>query len=231
MKKFVVTLVLLLAGTPAMAQHIGPASTTARDLKPIVGVGYDYYQAEWEGVDVKENRPYVQVGVGGGMADEARYELYLRLGAADLTINDHGGNKFNGNFQPFAGGGVKINFLRSDIPWGLGLVAQGAYFGMWDDEVNGVKVKIRNAWEVEGAIPLEYKFKPFTVYAGPVFFHEQAQGTAGALGVVVKDNHITEDNDFGAFGGIAVQFGDMRLEAEVQQKSDTSFGGLLTYSY
>ncbi len=228
MKKLVLALALVLAGTPAFAQHIGPATTAARDLKPVIGVGYDYHQAQWDGADVQQNRTYVHIGMGGGIANEPRYELYLNLGAADLKIDNRGGaDKFDANFQPFVGAGLKINFLRPDLPWGLGLVAQGAYFGTWDDEVAGVKLKIRNAWEIEGAIPLEYSFRPFTIYAGPVIFGSRAQIRHNISG---KGN-FEEDDNFGAFGGIAAQLGPLRIEAEVQQKSDTSLSGLLTYSF
>jgi hypothetical protein len=228
MKKLVLALALALVGTPAFAQHIGPASTAGTDLKPVIGVGYDYHQAQWDGADVQQNRTYVHIGVGGGIANEPRYELYLNLGAADLKIDNYGGtDKFDANFQPFGGAGLKINFLRPDLPWGLGLVAQGAYFGAWDDKVGGMNWKIRNAWEIEGAIPIEYSFQPFIVYAGPVLFGSRAKLRSDTL----DKRNFEEDDNFGAFGGIAAKFGPLRIEAEVQQKSDTSLSGLLTYSF
>lgn len=224
MKNLVLALALVLVGTPALAQHIGPASTAGRDLKPIIGVGYDYHQAQWDGADVQQNRAYVHIGMGGGVANEPRYELYLNIGAADLKIDNY--HKFDANFQPFVGAGLKINFLRPDLPWGLGLVAQGAYFGAWDDETAVGHLKIRNAWEFEGAVPIEYSFQPFTVYAGPVIFGSRAQVRTEST----KGN-FEEDDNFGVFGGLAAQFGPWRIEAEVQQKSDTSLSGLLTYSF
>ncbi|NIQ93451.1 MAG: hypothetical protein GWN87_04035 [Desulfuromonadales bacterium] len=224
MKKFFLAAAIVLIGTSSLAQQIGPASTLARHHEPNFGLGYTDHEAEIVGVDVEQTRVYLHVGMGIGYPEEPQMEIYLRLGGADLeTENLSGSSNFNGDFEPFVGAGFKANFVRRELPLGIGIVAQGARFAKWEDEVDGITVEVEEFWEFEGAIPVEYEFLNFTVYGGPVLSYVK--------GDVDPAGDVEDGDSFGVFGGASYSFGRWGLQAEVQDKTGTSLSGLLTYSF
>ncbi len=210
MKRIVLLLVLAFTASPALAFHLGPATPAAGHGQVNVGIGYFFYQAEWDGIDVEQNRPYVHVGYGLGMENEPRWEAYIRGGAADLRASSE---DFSADYKPFGIAGIKGAFW--DGPrFGWGMVVQGGIFGDFKD--NGAHIE--DVWEVEGGFPFQMKAGPFIFYGGPVFYHTEA-------------DEIEEDDSFGGFGGLALTLGPARLELEGQYKSDFSTGGILSFQF
>jgi hypothetical protein len=219
MKRISMLLFLCLFATPAFAFHLGPASPAPQGHEAVkVGAGYFFYQAEWENVDIEQNRAYLHAGYLMGIEDEPRWEIFVRGGGADLEIN----RQFDSDFKPFGAVGVKGAFYEGRY-FGWGLVFQGAYFGRFSS--NGFN--IRNMWEIEGGLPFQLKLGPAIFYAGPMAFGTQAKLENGAGG----SRNISEDRDFGGFGGIAIDLGPMRLEAEAQYKTDFSGGGFVSFRF
>jgi hypothetical protein len=218
MKKLLYVLVICLFASPAFAFHLGPATPAAGYGDVNVGAGYFFYQAEWENLDVEQHRIYLHAGYLMGIEDEPRWEVFIRGGGADFEIN----GQFDSDFKPFGAVGVKGAFYEGPR-FGWGLVFQGAYFGRFSS--NGFT--IRNMWEIEGGLPFQARLGPAVFYAGPVFSGTQArlQNDAGSK------RNINEDRNFGGFGGIALDIGPMRLEAEAQYKSDFSAGGFVSFRF
>jgi hypothetical protein len=218
MKRISMLLFLCLFASPAFALHLGPATPAAKHGGVNVGGGYFIQQTEWERIDTEQNLAYVHVGYGIGIEQEPRWEIFVRGGGADLEID----GQFDSDFEPFGAAGVKGAFY--DGPhFGWGLIFQGGYFGRFNS--NGFS--FRDMWEIEGGLPFQAKAGPAIFYAGPVFFGSQAklQNNTGT------SRNLNEDRNFGGFGGIALDFGDLRLEAEAQYKSDFSAGGFVSLRF
>jgi hypothetical protein len=218
MKKFLIVLAICLFASPAFAFHLGPATPPTGHERVNVGAGYFFYQGEWENLDFEQHRAYLHAGYLMGIEDEPRWEIFVRGGAADLEIN----GQFDSDFQPFGATGVRGAFYDGRY-FGWGLVFQGAYFGTFSS--NGFT--IRNMWEIEAGLPFQAKLGPAIFYAGPVVFGSQAKLENGA-GV---SRNINEDSNFGGFGGLALDLGRLRLEAEAQYKSEFSGGGFVSFRF
>lgn len=210
MKGISILLFLCLIASPALAFQLGPATPAVGHGTVNVGAGYFFYQGEWDGIDIEQNRAYLHAGYLMGIEDEPRWEIFVRGGGADLEASSE---NFDADFEPFGAVGIKGAFW--DGPrFGWGLVAQGGIFANFD--ANGATIK--DLWEIEAGLPFQTKAGPFLFYAGPVFYSTEA-------------DDIEEKNNFGGFGGLALSLGAMRLELEGQLKSKFSAGGFLSYSF
>ena len=150
-----------------------------------------------------------------------RLELYLRGGAAVPGDEKDFQDNFDEENEPFAGVGIKGAFQEGKyFSWGMCL--QGAYLG---DSVNG-GMEIRNQWEVELGFPFQGQLGPIILYAGPVFYHAQFKTDNAA-----DDSPLREDRNVGGFGGVGLDLGPFRLEAEAQYRSDLSLGGFLSVHF
>jgi len=218
MKSIVLLLVLAFTASPALAFHIGPATPAAGHGQVELGGGYFFYQAELDDADIEQNRPYLQVGYGMGIEKEPRWEVYLRGGAADLRDEAN----FDSEYQPFGGVGLKGAFYDGSH-FGWGMAVQGDYFA--DFESAGID--IRHLWEVELGFPFQGRLGPFILYLSPVFYHTQMKAE-NSFGSEMK---MTEDGNFGGFGGFGLDLGPVRFEAEAQYKSDWSAGGFLSVRF
>lgn len=218
MKKLFFVLAICLFASPALAFNLGPATPATEHGRVNVGAGYFFYQGEWENLDFEQHRAYLHAGYLMGIEDEPRWEVFVRGGAADLEIN----GQFDSDFKPFGAVGVRGAFYDGRR-FGWGLVVQGTYFGRFSS--NGFS--IRNMWQAEAGLPFQTRLGPAIFYAGPVVFGNQAklQNNAGA------ERNINEDRNFGGFGGIAVDLGSLRLEAEAQYRTEFSGGGFVSFRF
>lgn len=223
---------LLVFGTSAFAQHIGPATPHPEYLKTNIGVGYVYHQAEWDGADIEQNRLIAHIGVGLGDFGRPKTEVYLRLGLNDLEIDDAmaDGSSFDDSSQFSVGGGVKWEFLQGNI-FGWGGVLQGMYFGNWSDEDSlGISYDVEDAYELEVAFPIQVKAGPALIYAGPLFYVAEADIEVEVMGLSGSGD-VEEDNNVGAFGGVAFRINNFSIEAEAQYKSDLSASVFASFAF
>ncbi|MBE0598420.1 MAG: hypothetical protein IH614_14225 [Desulfuromonadales bacterium] len=216
---FALILLVFAFASPVQAFQIGPATPAAGHGEVALGAGYWFYQAEWESIDIEQSRGYLHVGYGLGMLDEPRWEIFLRGGAADLE-DDSG--QFDADFEPFVAGGIKGAFYEGrHFGWGMAL--QGGYFAGFDSG----DIDVDEQWEIEFALPFQARLGPVLLYAGPVVYHTEIDASNG-FGPETK---MEEDNNFGGFAGVGLDFGRVRLELEAQLKSEFSAGGFLAVRF
>lgn len=226
MKKFIFLLALLLAaGTPAFAFHIGPATPAADHGEVNLGAGYFFYNATWHDrdddlsdIDLEQNRAYLHIGYGLGMDDEPPWEVYFRGGASDLESD----GESDDDFAAFAATGLKGVFHEGDV-FGWGMVFQGAYFA----GMNSNGVSLDDFWEIEFALPIQAKLGPVLLYAGPVFYGARGKGQ----NLDGPEIDLEEDQNFGGFGGAGLDIGPLRFEAEAQYKSEFSASGFVSMQF
>lgn len=232
-------LVLILAGVLAFsgisyAQHIGPGvpakNWVGNIATPNFGLGYHFTQAEWDGVDIESHRIYAHLGAVFGDRSTPRYEVFLRLGAADLDAEDDGGSiNFDGDTEPLYAAGIKGRLYQGRI-FGWGGVLQGLYINSFADTVpvNGqpTNIAIEDLWEVELAFPAHAKIYNGLVYLGPVFYHSTADVIMAGF-----EGDFDEDHNVGAVGGVAMRFLNVSIEVEAKYKSDLSAGALVTFTF
>lgn len=230
MKKVVMILVgvLFLSGI-AYAQQIGPGvpakNWEGNIATPNFGIGYSFTQAEWDGVDIESNRVYAHLGAVFGDQSTPNYEVFLRLGAADLEDDDD----FDGGTEPMYAAGIKGQFYQGRV-FGWGGVLQALYMNSFDDDMqlNGqsVDITIEDVWEVELAFPVHAKINNGLIYLGPIFYHSTADVVVNGF-----EDDIDEDHNVGAVGGVALRFQNVSIELEAKYKSDISAGALLTFTF
>ena len=254
MKKFLFFLFgfLLFSGT-SYAQHIGPGVPAMNWIgniaTPNFGIGYNYSQAEWDGIEIESQQAYAHFGAVFGDISTPYYEVYLRLGAANLESDDifdlegYGLNssRYDGDTDPMYAVGIKGEFCHRRI-FGWGGVLQAMYVDSFEDSISGnyldedykAELSLENYWEVELAFPIHAKINNGVVYLGPLFYHSTADVVAeidvADITVTVEDD-ADEDHNVGAVGGVAFRFSNVSLELEAKYKSDFSAGALLTFTF
>ena len=218
MKKIFV-LLLFLFGAPITAQafHFGPAVPAVDHGQVAVGGGYFFYQAELEDVDIEQNRAYIHLGYGLGMTSEPRWEVFVRGGASDMQDDDD----FDSDFKPFAAVGVKGAYYDGErFAWGM--VVQGAWFSGFESG----DIEIDRFREVEIGFPFQTSFGPLILYLGPQAYYADADLEGNNV-----SRELREDGAIGGFGGLGLDLGPLRLEAEAQYRSDFSAGGFVCYQF
>ncbi len=222
MKKIVFLLIFLFAAVPALAFHIGPATPAADHGEVNLGVGTFNHKAQFEAIDFEQTRAYAHLGFGLGLENEPRLEIYLRGGAAVLGDEKDFKDYVEEEGQAFGAVGLKGAFQEGKyFSWGMCL--QGAYFGDYKSR----ELEIRDNWEIELAFPLQERLGPVILYAGPVFYHAQFK-MDDVHGFISKEK---EDGNAGGFGGVGLELGPIRLEAEAQYRSDLSVGGFMSVHF
>jgi len=222
---------LLFSGI-SYAQHIGPG-VPAKNLQgnvatPNLGIGYNYYQAEYDGVEFEGNQIYAHIGAVFGDVSTPNYEIYARIGATDVEDDDG----FESDFEPMYAAGIKGVFYQGQT-LGWGGVLQGLYVDSFDDSINvdgkEVDVELEESWEVELAFPIHAKINNGLVYLGPVFYAATTDVVAEDISSIEGD--LDEDHNVGAFGGVALRFDNISVEIEAKYRSDFSAGALVTFTF
>ena len=239
MKRLALALVGILAFAGiSYAQHIGPSvppmNKQGNIATPNLGIGYSYYQAEFENdddddiADVEGNQIYAHFGAVFGDVSTPSYEIYARIGATDIEDDED----FDSDFEPMYAVGLKGPFYQGET-FGWGGVLQGLYVDSFDDSfvIDGeeVDISLEEYWEVELAFPIHAKINNGLVYLGPLIY-------AATTDVVVGDNSdlegdIDEDNNLGAVGGVALRFDNVSVEVEAKYRSDFSAGAFVSFTF
>ncbi len=229
---FYVLMALMCFPGMAYAQHIGPG-VPAENLQgniasPNLGVGYEFRQAEYDGVDIEEQRVYAHIGAVFGDESTQNYEVYVRLGGAVLEEDDG----FESDTEPFFAAGIKSEFYQGEI-FGWGGVLQAYYVDSYDDtiEVGGqeIDISLEENWGAELAFPLHARGNLGMVYLGPVFYTATTDVVSNDISQ--DEGDLDEDNNVGVFGGAALMFSNVSFEIESKCKSDLSVGGLVTIAF
>lgn len=230
MKKIILVLIAIMAYPGiSFAQQIGPGvpanNKPGNIASPNVGVGYNFRQAEYDGVEIEENRYYLHLGAVFGDEVTPNYEIFLRLGATDLEAN----SGFDSDSELMYAAGVKSE-IYSDDNFGFGFVLQGAYVSEFEGSIQVgnqlYNLSLEDNVDAELAFPVHVLMNNWLVYAGPVFYW----GTADVVAKQYSPNEGNiDENDFaGGFGGIAFRTRNISVEIEAKYRSDISVGALLT---
>ena len=233
MKKLALVLLALMAFSGmAYAQHIGPGVPAKNQqgnvATPNLGVGYNYYQAEYDhGVELEGNQIYAHIGAVFGDVTTPSYEIFARLGAADVEDDED----FESDFEPMYAAGIKGVFYQGQT-FGWGGVLQGLYVDSFDDSINvdgqKVDIELQESWEVELAFPIHAKINNGLVYLGPLLY-------AATTDVVADDSEIEgdidEDGNLGAVGGVAFRFDNISVDIEAKYRSDISAGAFVSFTF
>ena len=233
MKRLVLVVmgILLFSGI-SYAQHIGPG-VPAKNLQgnvatPNLGIGYNYYRAEYDGVEFEGNQIYAHIGAVFGDVSTPNYEIYARIGATDVEDDDG----FESDFEPMYAAGIKGVFYQGQT-LGWGGVLQALYVDSFDDSINvdgqEVDIELEDSWEVELAFPIHAKINNGLVYLGPVFYAATTDVVAEDISSIEGD--LDEDHNVGAFGGVALRFDNISVEIEAKYRSDFSAGALVTFAF
>jgi len=234
MKRLVLVLLSILAFSGfAYAQHIGPG-VPAKNLQgniasPNLGVGYSFYQAEYdEGVEFEGNQIYAHIGAVFGDVSTPSYEVYARIGGADIEDDDN----FESDFEPMYAAGIKGQFYQGET-FGWGGVLQGLYVDSFEDsiDVDGqeVDIELQESWEVELALPIHVKINNGLVYLGPLLYAATTDVVAEDISEVEGD--LDEDGNLGAVGGVALRFDNISVEIEAKYRSDLSAGAFVSFTF
>jgi hypothetical protein len=217
-------------------------------------VGYQYREAKFtNGSDYifRQNEVYSQVSYGG----KNFWEIYGRLGVADLKISDAfrstnavtttTDNDFTENWKFFGTLGVK-GFLPINKIFGIGAFLQGNYyFDTYSGQVDGnsagthfiTALKVQNMWDVnfgiglQAAAPLGIK-----LYAGPYVYYAEAKANLGdnIAGLEFGTNGVLLKNKTfaGGFVGVDIPLAKgFHLNIEGHYADRFSLGAAVGYTY
>jgi len=224
------------------AQHIGPGvppkSLDEFSYSPNFGIGYNYHQAKWDGVDggegfdSEQNRIYAHFGAVSGGEYDPGFEVYVRLGVVSMESEENselGFQEFDGKTGIMYALGMKGELYQNESETiGFGAALQGLYI----DSIEDGDIKFENDLEFDLAFPIHTKINKFLFYLGPVFYYSSADISYDNINSTESvDDTIEEDRNIGAFGGLVFRMRNISLEIETQYKSRLSAGALVTYTF
>ena len=249
MKRLILTfLVVVSFASFANAQHIGPATPVVNIsggvASPNVGVGYSYVQSEWDAddlgggdVEMEQNQAYAHIGAVFGDESTPNYEVFARIGVADVEDDDD--FDFEADEELMFAVGMRNEFYQGQV-FGIGGVIQVSYIDSFDDNTTILwggtaydgKISIENVVDAELAIPVQVKANNALFYFGPVGYISTADiNFKGTDGFKTDDTDIDENHNLGVYGGLAWRTGNISLEFEGKYKSDLSVGGFVSFVF
>ncbi len=255
--RFLVPILLLLWSFAGSAVAGGPFGTPQPVAKEGGGLhtGIGYWQQEdlWRADSLLETvRRHAYSEVGYSFSNN--WEIYARLGIADLKIADGFGsltpsitvakNDFEENTNYFGTMGVKV-FHPFNRLLGWGVFVQGSYyFRDFADEVTGsqsgvpfrVEQRVSDLWELDLGIALQAVNRAgVKYYCGPFIYYSEAKVRASAAiaGIGLTTDAAVRNRAWGGgFVGVDVPLAKgFRLQIEGQYSSRLSAGTAVTYSY
>ena len=225
---FILAGLILIAflGT-AYAGQFGAPQPMALENSGSLGIGYFFHQNTWQTKggasyrEIEQNEIYVQFSAA------TRYvETYLRLGGADLKVNDvfQTRDKFKDNGKFFGTLGVRA-ILEITPYFGLGPFFQTSIYDNFEDKSSGQTVKFKSPWDIAGGFALQGKIGGFIVYAGPYLYWSQAKDE-------FTDTSIESRRKFGGMTGMRITIlKRFNIEAELQYLDKVSAGAQFSYSF
>ncbi|MBP1749711.1 MAG: putative exported protein [Deltaproteobacteria bacterium] len=252
-------LVLFLVMTGlASAGQFGPTEPTANPGKFSLGVGYFWEDTKWDVFDGTLRTQSHQAYLQGSFAPVKNFEIFGRLGGANLETKDTDLD-LKDDAKLFGTLGMKVMFYEYKM-FGLGAFAQGTYhFQDYKDSesfagvdvINGIPIsifetvdfKIKDYYDVQAGLSGQVKINQCIIYGGPfVYFgraklHVDAMATASAQGRTatasgsIRDT-MEEKTTFGGFLGTKIAFTkQLGLTLEGQYRDEFSGGAFLSYSF
>ncbi len=242
--------------TVAIASGLfGSPQTVSRESGGLnTSIGYFYSEDTFKNDTdhlIRQNQVYSQVAYGA----QNMWEIYVRLGVADLKISDCFNstnvltttNKldFEENWKFFGTLGAK-GFYPINKIFGIGAFIQGTYhFSNYTDSVvaiNGgnlytVDLKIKNLWDVNAGMgfqltaPLDIK-----LYAGPYVYYSEAKASLDTYitGLEYTERNVSIRNKsiFGGFAGADIPLlKGFHLNIEGKYADRFSAGAAVSYTY
>lgn len=249
MKSLILTLLVVVSFVSfANAQNIGPATPVVNIsggvASPNIGVGYSYIQSEWDidgagDVEMEQNQVYAHIGAVFGDESTSNYEVFARIGVADLEDDDD--LDFDADEELMFAVGMRNEFFQGQV-FGIGGVLQVSYIDSFDDNTTvrlggtdfDVKTSIESVVDAELAFPVQVKANNALFYFGPVAYISTADIDVKVSNGFVSasdDTDIDENHNLGAYGGLAWRTENMSFELEGKYKSDLSVGGFVSFVF
>lgn len=248
-------LILSFSPVATAVSLFGPPQTISREAGGLnTAVGYWYHEDSLENGSehiLRQNEVYSQVSYGG----KNLWEIYGRIGAADLKISDAfsstnastitSRNDFTENWKFFGTLGAK-GFLPMNRIFGIGAFIQGTYyFSNFASDVAGTNagmpftadLKVQNMWNVNFGVGLQAVI-PYGIklYTGPYVYYSEAKAclSANIPGLEFGTENILLKNKTiagGFFGADIPLRKGFHLNVEGQYSQRFSCGAAVAYSY
>jgi hypothetical protein len=248
-------LIMSVSPTAIAAGIFGPPQTTSREAGGLnTAVGYWYHEESLKnGLEhiFRKNQVYSQVSYGS----KNIWEIYGRIGVADLTISDAfsstnaatitANSDFTENWKFFGSLGAK-GFLPINRMFGIGAFVSGTYyFNNFTSDVTGTNagppfaadLKVHNMWDVNFGIGFQaailYGVK---LYAGPYIYYSEAKAclSANIPGLAFGTENVLLKNKTiaGGFAGADIPLGKgFHMNIEGQYSEQFSCGAAISYTY
>lgn len=255
---FVMLLTLLMIPWSDPAQAAGlfgaPQMLSVRTGGLNTAVSYLYHEDVYEhdrSYVVRQNQLYSQAAYGA----KNIWEIYGRIGVADLTISDAfasaelstttGKNNAEENWKFFGTLGAKVFYPISAV-FGFGVFVQGTYhFSYYTDNVSGesagipfeADLKVKNLWDVHGGFGVQVTLPgDLRLYSGPYMYYSEAKVSLFPLvsGLGFSGGHCRFKNSslVGGYVGMDLPLAKgFRLNLEGRYSERFSFGAAVSYVY
>lgn len=243
----------------ASAGQFGPTEPTANPGKFSLGVGYFWEDTKWDVADgtlrTQSNQAYLQ----GSFAPVKQFEIFVRLGGANIETKDFDAN-FKDSSKFFGTLGLKAVVFEHK-QFSLGAFAQSTYhFQDYKDSfaetasgvINGIPVtatgtvdqRMKDYYDVQAGISGQIKIDGFIIYGGPFVYFARSKfdadgvvnatvaGTSYTLETITGSATMQEKTTFGGFLGVKIPFTkQVGLVLEGQYRDYFSGGAFLSYSF
>ena len=234
----------------------GAPQTVSRETGGLnTTIGYLYHEDTYKnGIEhtFRQNQIYSQAGYGA----KNIWEIYGRLGVADLKISDAFSStdaatstakiNFEENWKFFGTLGAKA-FWPVHPAFGIGAFIQGTYyFSRFTDDISGTsggspftaQMKVENLWDAACGAALQITIARMKFYAGPYLYYSEAKTSLDAdiagLEFPASGGKVSLINKSvaGGFAGADVPLiKGFRLNVEAQYADRWSAGAAVSYTY
>lgn len=220
----IVALGCLFLGT-AQAGEFGASAPYTKEGQFSMALGYSYTDSKVKIDDTSvagdsdqtftQNQFYLE----GGYGIAKDWEMFLRLGAADLKAKGAfvdsslpgGTEDFSSGYKFFGTLGFRGEFYKTPS-FGIGAFLQGSYFSNSDDtDAAGSKFELKSMYEIDFGLDIHGKVGPVLLYAGPFLyvFRGDVEDTDTTLSppTVIGSTSFKENTLVGGYAGARVPFG------------------------
>jgi len=220
----VILVALLFVGT-AFAGEFGPPEPLADPGKVSLGIGYwldrTKMKQDADHLGTRSNQYYLQ-GTYTLLKD---WEIYGRLGGADMVVHSHDTDQhFSDSANVYGTLGFK------GVVYRYGNFAIGPFIeGSWYGNYKGVA---KNQWDTNVGVSAQYKIRSVTLYGGPFAYWRRADSRL-ALNPPVSQDDMKERHNLGGFLGVRVPVVQQKvfLTAEAQMKDRPGVGASLSFKF
>jgi len=236
----VVALGCLFLGT-ALAGEFGATAPYTKEGQFSMALGYSYMDSKIKFDDAagtgKSEQEFTQnqFYLEGGYGFVKDWEMFLRLGAADLKADGAfvdsalpgGTEDFSSGYKFFGTLGFRGEFYKTPS-FGIGAFLQGTYFSEYDDtDAEDSKYTIKSMYEIDFGLDIHGKAGPVLLYTGPFvnFINGELEDvwvTAPGGPEFQFKTDIREKNWFGWYGGARIPFAE-RYYANLEGRYQSGF--------